>query len=991
MKTSLQHSDFIRFTLFIGVLWFSAICICLVFAQDTGKALNFEKTKKIQQHSKSNPNTATLNKTLPNSTTYFRAPDSEWQYKRSISLNPATPQTDYQIKVELTTSNFDYSHANSDGSDLRFYDGSDTELSYWIENWNPSGTSTIRVKVPTASTTDIFMYYGNSSASSVSNGNNTFEFFDDFSGDLSKWDTGNQVLESNGHFAYQVDVGYNAPHISDGNLIFDGIRSATDVANEDGKSSGWWGRSVKSKNSIVESNFIVETRMWFTQSSTGEYVNQFSSFEVGVGTDKDNYIFGYQRYNNTISLVREVANTRTDPAAVAHTVVDSQWKNIKFTFINNSNCEYKIDLSSQTYSVGQSLSTRKVTLAFDHRAPLASVTQKVDWVFVRKYASSESVTTLGEEITNLRIKYVATNGATPNNGSSWEHAFTTIQAAVDAASAGDTIIVGSSGTGHGEGTYTENVNVNKNLTIRSESGYEYTTVVASTTGDHVFEVDADSVTIGGEGCGFSIYGATDDGMAGIYLNGRTGRTIQGNRCGWDDIHYNYYGIYLSSSNYNTISSNICNSNYYDGICLESSSNNTFTGNTCNSNLDGIYLNFSNYNTFTSNICNSNNEGICLYPSSNSTLTGNTCNSNSFAGISLYFSSNNNTLTDNTCNSNNTGIYLESSNNNTIYLNNLSNTFNVSMQGSTNTWNSPTKIYYDYTSGSFHKNNLGNYYNDYTGSDTDGDGIGTPAYTKNEITDSYPLMATSDHYSLQAWWLNSDSKMYRDNRSKAMGSVTISGGNSQMWTANETTTENTSYSGNDTWTGQIVFTTAPASSENFTVKIGSSTGGSDFTAGGPQATITGDGSKTIFTFETSANAFSLISGSYLAMKLTNNSGTEYSVQTGGAWSYCSSAKFDNEPPTRNEDNILPNQFSLFQNQPNPFSTSTLIRYELPEKSNVTLKVYDVFGREVTTLFEGEQNGGKYEVGFNGANLPGGIYFCQLQAGNFIQTNKLILQK
>jgi hypothetical protein len=82
--------------------------------------------------------------------------------------------------------------------------------------------------------------------------------------------------------------------------------------------------------------------------------------------------------------------------------------------------------------------------------------------------------------------------------------------------------------------------------------------------------------------------------------------------------------------------------------------------------------------------------------------------------------------------------------------------------------------------------------------------------------------------------------------------------------------------------------------------------------------------------------------------------------------------------------------LRQNYPNPFSTSTLIHYELPERTNVILKVYDVFGREVSTLFEGEQNGGKYEVEFNGVNLPSGIYFYQLQAGDFKQVKKLLFK-
>ena len=83
--------------------------------------------------------------------------------------------------------------------------------------------------------------------------------------------------------------------------------------------------------------------------------------------------------------------------------------------------------------------------------------------------------------------------------------------------------------------------------------------------------------------------------------------------------------------------------------------------------------------------------------------------------------------------------------------------------------------------------------------------------------------------------------------------------------------------------------------------------------------------------------------------------------------------------------------MSQNQPNPFVTTTMIRYELPERSSVVLKVYDVFGREVTTLFEGEQNDGKYEVEFNGTNLPGGIYFYKMSTKGFSETKKLILLK
>lgn len=110
-----------------------------------------------------------------------------WQYYRVITLNPETPVNYFQVKIVLDSS-FDYSHANSDGSDIRFYDTSWNPLPYWIEKWNEGGESVIWVKVPNAGTNRIYMFYGNSSASSKSNGAAVFDFFDDFETfNTSKW------------------------------------------------------------------------------------------------------------------------------------------------------------------------------------------------------------------------------------------------------------------------------------------------------------------------------------------------------------------------------------------------------------------------------------------------------------------------------------------------------------------------------------------------------------------------------------------------------------------------------------------------------------------------------------------------------------------------------------------------------------------------------------------------------------------------------------
>ena len=95
----------------------------------------------------------------------------------------------------------------------------------------------------------------------------------------------------------------------------------------------------------------------------------------------------------------------------------------------------------------------------------------------------------------------------------------------------------------------------------------------------------------------------------------------------------------------------------------------------------------------------------------------------------------------------------------------------------------------------------------------------------------------------------------------------------------------------------------------------------------------------------------------------------------------------------------NKFSLSQNYPNPFNPSTKIKYSIPQVTlrqaqsdiKVTLKVYDILGREVATLVNEEKPVGSYEVEFNGINLPSGIYFYQLKAGQFSEAKKMILLK
>lgn len=89
--------------------------------------------------------------------------------------------------------------------------------------------------------------------------------------------------------------------------------------------------------------------------------------------------------------------------------------------------------------------------------------------------------------------------------------------------------------------------------------------------------------------------------------------------------------------------------------------------------------------------------------------------------------------------------------------------------------------------------------------------------------------------------------------------------------------------------------------------------------------------------------------------------------------------------------IPQLYSLYQNFPNPFNPTTTISYQIPEAGYVSLKVYDMLGKEVATLINEFQQPGYYVESLNGSSLPSGIYFYRIQAGQFQETRKLVLLK
>ena len=103
-------------------------------------------------------------------------------------------------------------------------------------------------------------------------------------------------------------------------------------------------------------------------------------------------------------------------------------------------------------------------------------------------------------------------------------------------------------------------------------------------------------------------------------------------------------------------------------------------------------------------------------------------------------------------------------------------------------------------------------------------------------------------------------------------------------------------------------------------------------------------------------------------------------------------YTNQPNSvSNGSSSLPNQYKLYQNYPNPFNPSTLIKYDLPERSDVQIKIFNVLGQSVFSYDQKNQSAGNYQIKFNADFLTSGIYIYRIVTDDFVETKRMMLLK
>jgi len=890
-----------RFSLFFSAILFTALNFNDAFAQGAGKALEFNGTNQ----SVSIPHASSLDVTSAMTLeAWMKTTGENWNYKVPISFNPATPEADYQVKVELTSSNFAYAHAKSDGSDIRFYDGNGTELNYWIEKWDASGTSIIWVKVPTAGTTEIFMYYGNPSAQAASNATNTFV----------RVINGNSPLKGSWHFdegsgttAYD-----NSGNGNNGTLY----NSPAWVDGKFGKALSFDGSNDYLQTPII-SNTLTDFTMeaWVKASS----VPDDRRIVMGSGWNYNDWYIGINLSSNTGAPAKKwlfwvAGNSQIAYLAAPDEIVAGAWYYLvatyegttgkfyingnyigSFTFTRKTdtnpfqigrsyNGEYFNGLVDEVRVYNRALTSEEVSDLYQNYG--YTTTNASGKVLVRKYSATEPASTVGSEISMadiMGISKVDAYGIGVNSTAAF-------------ASINNQTISGeiSSGWNHIAQTYDGSIQklyLNGFLVVSQPLSGEIT-------------ANANDLLIG------NMFNGTIDEVR-LWNVARTEEEIRANMC--KKLNGNETGLvgYWRLDEGSGTTTNDATSNSNNGTLVNSPSwvwSGAAIGDESAYDYDG-----TNPEDFTVNLAHSAGDDI--------TATG---DGGTVKGIQVYRVDAN-------------SMRDGSTKPDDSWTMDPLRYWGVFITGTNPTY----KLIYNYS--------------------------GHP-----DITDASDLnLAKRDNLSDNSW----------DDANATLiteaGTLTLTGQNGGEYALGSKTGANP----------------LPVELTSFTASI------ADNAVSLKWHTATEVDNHGFEIERRGGESEEWIMVGFVEGKGTSNAPREYSYQDTklgvGKYEY-RLKQIDNSGAFKYTGSVevevsAPKEYALHQNYPNPFNPVTKISYEIPVKSLVTLKVYDMLGREVARLYDGEREAGRYEAEFNGMRFSSGVYFYKLEAGSYKAVKKLLLVK
>jgi len=296
----------------------------------------------------------------------------DWKYRKPIVINnPNSGELQgFSVCVKLDSTNFDFSKAKSDGSDLRFtLSNGVIRIPYWIESYDSSNEKAvvwIRVDLSVGDNT-FYMYYGNPSASSESDGDSVFEFFDDFNGaelDMNKWQ--------------HIDLYHNGLHGQ--YSVSNGVLSTTGQTSDD-DTDGLVSKTVFGPAIILESKAKLNLQ--------GN--NEQLGLVYSADNEKNNYVARYTNGGTDYELISKISGSSSVNSDWIDITADSNWHRLKIIF-DGSNHKFFVDGVDVVDWQNSDLGAGYVGVWMTYNGKT-----EYDWFFARKFADQEPTVTCGTE------------------------------------------------------------------------------------------------------------------------------------------------------------------------------------------------------------------------------------------------------------------------------------------------------------------------------------------------------------------------------------------------------------------------------------------------------------------------------------------------------------------------------------------------------------------------------------------------------------------